>query len=489
MTAFEALVLAREARVSVSLADDGAHIRCRSDDDPTALVLDALRTAKQEIVTLIGRWRALYAKREREHVRSFRAEMATGAYRGLIPRVERLKKLGYAFTPTGRGLRALMAAEALERVVTEWLDDTWPGPMEASCCALCGGGKLWSGDPLLPIGVRDHVWVHRNCWAPWHAERRRSALRALESVGIAAAPRSRESRPREPEVLTFCEFFAGSGMARAGLGDNWRCLFANDSDGCKAASYAANWGARELCVSDIENVTTADIPGDVVDLMWGSPPCVGFSEAGVQAGFDDERSQCFLVFLRLVEALAREGRAPRMVVIENVAELLRSCAGADIARVRASLERAGYDCAAAVIDAARFTPQSRERVFVIGAQRTLGVDIGEIVDRALAEAPKRSAMTLADVLQDDAMWHAPPETEWLLALMAPTHAAKVADAQQRSQAEGRPIVGCGYRRMRGEKGRRAQRFEVRFDDMAGGLRTAKGGSSREFVAPSTRTAA
>jgi DNA (cytosine-5)-methyltransferase 1 len=85
------------------------------------------------------------------------------------------------------------------------------------------------------------------------------------------------------------------------------------------------------------------------------------------------------------------------------------------------------------------------------------------------------------VLQDDAIWHAPPETERLLSLMAPTHAAKVADARRRSQAERRPIVGCGYRRMRGMEGRRAQRFEVRFDEMAGALRTDKGGSSRQFV--------
>jgi hypothetical protein len=96
-------------------------------------------------------------------------------------------------------------------------------------------------------------------------------------------------------------------------------------------------------------------------------------------------------------------------------------------RARASLERAGYDCATALIDAACFTRQSRERVFVIAAQRSLGVDI---VDRALAAAPMRSAMTLAGVLQDDAMWHAPHETERLLSLMVPTHAAKVADPRR-----------------------------------------------------------
>ncbi len=43
----------------------------------------------------------------------------------------------------------------------------------------------------------------------------------------------------------FYEFFAGRGMVRAGLGPGWSCLFANDIDPKKAASYARNWGDAE----------------------------------------------------------------------------------------------------------------------------------------------------------------------------------------------------------------------------------------------------
>ncbi len=46
--------------------------------------------------------------------------------------------------------------------------------------------------------------------------------------------------------FTFCEFFAGGGMARAGLGDSWRCLFANDFDEKKVSTYKANWGAGDI---------------------------------------------------------------------------------------------------------------------------------------------------------------------------------------------------------------------------------------------------
>lgn len=51
--------------------------------------------------------------------------------------------------------------------------------------------------------------------------------------------------------MTFYEFFCGGGMARAGLGPEWTCLFANDIDRGKAAAYAANWGADRLIVGDV----------------------------------------------------------------------------------------------------------------------------------------------------------------------------------------------------------------------------------------------
>ena len=44
----------------------------------------------------------------------------------------------------------------------------------------------------------------------------------------------------------FYECLAGVGMARAGLGDQWLCLFANDFDREKAATYTLNWGADNL---------------------------------------------------------------------------------------------------------------------------------------------------------------------------------------------------------------------------------------------------
>jgi hypothetical protein len=106
---------------------------CRSRGKASVRVLEALRADKPEIVTLPL---ARHLPPSRARARDFRAKMATATLR-----VERLKELGYAFTPMRCGLRALMAAEAVEHVVTEWLDAHWPGPTPTSRCAHCGPSR------------------------------------------------------------------------------------------------------------------------------------------------------------------------------------------------------------------------------------------------------------------------------------------------------------------------------------------------------------
>ena len=98
-------------------------------------------------------------------------------------------------------------------------------------------------------------------------------------------------------------------MARAGLGNGWKCVFANDFDAKKAASYNANWGGKNLLVGDVAKVTTADLPG-TVDLAWASFPCQDLSLAGSGAGLKGERSGTFWPFWKLMQGLEEEDREP-----------------------------------------------------------------------------------------------------------------------------------------------------------------------------------
>jgi len=301
--------------------------------------------------------------------------------------------------------------------------------------------------------------------------------------------------------LTLYEFFAGGGMARIGLGEGWACAFANDFDPVKAATWRANFGeAPQFREGDVWALHACDLPGRA-DLAWASSPCQDFSLAGARAGLAGGRSSAFFGFWRLIEALAAEDRAPRTLVIENVAGLVTSHGGADFQALCRALAAQGYAFGALEIDAARFLPQSRPRIFVVATQGP--VPVGLVGDspfhsravRAAAEAlpadlarrwvwwslsapPARNTDLAALLEPDDAVdWHDAARTARLVALMAPVHRARLAQQAQR----GERAVGAVYRRTRTEDGQRTQRAEVRFDGLAGCLRTPRGGSSRQTL--------
>ena len=129
----------------------------------------------------------------------------------------------------------------------------------------------------------------------------------------------RENRPDQRagvEMRSYYEFFAGGGMVRAGLGNEWTCAFANDIDLKKGDSYRANWGSDHLKIGDVAKLTTADLPGRAA-LAWASFPCQDLSLAGNGAGLEGRRSGTFWPFWHLVQELRAEGRAPSLVVLEN----------------------------------------------------------------------------------------------------------------------------------------------------------------------------
>jgi len=170
------------------------------------------------------------------------------------------------------------------------------------------------------------------------------------------------------QPFTFYEFFAGGGMARAGLGSKWLCIFANDFDTKKGFSYMQNWGGDSLKISDVANVSIADIPA-TADLAWASFPCQDLSLAGMGAGLKGDRSGTFWPFWKIIRKLGTENRAPKMIVIENVCGTITSHEGKDFSAICKALHDEGYLFGAFVVDAAEFVPQSRPRLFIVGLKQ------------------------------------------------------------------------------------------------------------------------
>lgn len=303
--------------------------------------------------------------------------------------------------------------------------------------------------------------------------------------------------------LSFLEFFAGGGMARIGLGDSWRCLFANDIDPQKCAAYRENFGGGELVEGDISTLDHALLPQTAADLMWGSFPCQDLSLAGARGGIKAERSGHFFSFWRHAEHLIAKGRAPRIIAVENVVGLLTSNGGRDFAAIADLMTQAGYAVTAAVLDAKVFVPQSRPRLFMIAFGKDCVPPVGKdapgdvlapaalhaALDRLPPTARKRwfwldAAPTLnrntrlSDIIEWDAKeWNDPAYTKQLLAMMSNAQRRRL-DALLKNRAR---RAGAAFRRTRIENGITVQRLEARFDGLAGCLRTPAGGSSRQII--------
>ncbi|MGH9959696.1 MAG: DNA cytosine methyltransferase, partial [Pyrinomonadaceae bacterium] len=178
------------------------------------------------------------------------------------------------------------------------------------------------------------------------------------------------------------------------------------------------------------------------------------------------------------------------------------------AAIGTALVDIGYRFGAVVMDAAHFLPQSRPRLFIVAsnAARSLPIRLTtpqpdpvwhppNLVDayRKLSQqsqsawvwwnlpAPPLRTSTLADLIEEEPQgiaWHTAVETSRLLELMSPINRRKVEQAKHAK----RRMVGCIYKRTRQVgHGERAQRAEIRFDDVAGCLRTPAGGSSRQAI--------
>jgi len=300
-------------------------------------------------------------------------------------------------------------------------------------------------------------------------------------------------------------------MARAGLGPHWTCLFANDLDPRKSAAYRWNWGSQELLTKDVAEIRISDLPAAQAQLAWASFPCQDLSLAGVGAGLNGERSGTFYAFWSLMASLIAERRAPDLIVLENVSGALTSHKGGDFAIICDHLNAGGYSYGALIVDAALFLPQSRPRLFLVCVRKGLAVPKAlrmaspaiwhpanlQKAYAALPErlkgswiwwsmpAPSRRNSILADLIEEQpagVRWRNEAETARLLSLMSDVNLQKVEAAKAAARRAGRRVVGCVYKRTRVDStGAKIQRAEVRFDDIAGCLRTPAGGSSRQLI--------
>jgi DNA (cytosine-5)-methyltransferase 1 len=280
---------------------------------------------------------------------------------------------------------------------------------------------------------------------------------------------------------TMHEFFAGSGLVAYGLKGMFRPVWANDVSDKKASVYRANFDGRHFVLGDIKDVRGADLP--YAHLSWASFPCQDLSLAGSIGGIGAARSGLGWEWLRVLREMPQ---LPRILVAENVPGLLSADKGRHFVKLHDALSGLGYRCGAVLIDAARFVPQSRPRVFVIAVLGDVAIP-SELTGAGPNWLHNKAAADLGKDLHGWVWWRAnlPPERSAQLADVIDFSipydkdgALRLIASRHREMLDGmESAVVTGYRRTRGGR----QCMELRFDGVAGCLRTPEGGSSKQFL--------
>lgn len=291
--------------------------------------------------------------------------------------------------------------------------------------------------------------------------------------------------PEEDARPPFLEFFAGSGLVSHALAPYFSEAWANDICPKKAAVFLANHEGAPFALCSINDVSGKRLPSSV--LSWASFPCQDLSLAGNGEGIRAKRSGLVWEWLRVMGEMPQR---PPLLAAENVVGLVSTDEGAHYRELHAALVKRGYKVGAMLLDAVHWLPQSRPRIFVVA------VDARARIPQKLASGkptwahsaaiqkaatgldgwvwwnlprPEKRSVTLSKVVEFSLPCQDAATSRKNLAMVPPAH-------MRRLQESGLSVVP-GYKRIRNKK----QVLELRFDDIAGCLRTPAGGSSRQYL--------
>ncbi|WP_211827280.1 DNA cytosine methyltransferase [Streptomyces alfalfae] len=300
--------------------------------------------------------------------------------------------------------------------------------------------------------------------------------------------------------LNAAEFFAGIGLARLGMeAAGIKVTWANDLSSDKREMYLGHFGqgeANHYKLADIkavaENLDDYDVPRNLA-LAWASFPCTDLSLAGGRKGLAGKHSGTFWNLVAILEKLGAD--RPPVVALENVNGFATSHKGEDLKAAIRALNGVGYSVDVITLDARSWVPQSRPRLFLIAALKVpeqvqfpshalrprwldaIFADDSLRTHQAQLPAPPEHRSTgwtsiVDQVPLSDPRWWDESRMEKFNSELSAVQMQKIAGISSSAVS-----YRTAYRRTRNGK----PAWEIRADDIAGCLRTAGGGSSKQAV--------
>jgi len=199
---------------------------------------------------------------------------------------------------------------------------------------------------------------------------------------------SDNSQHRRPIAV---DLFAGAGGMTLGFEQaGFDVLAAVELDPIHASVHEYNFPfwttiCRSVSNTSAQEIRQKSVIGDLdIDVVFGGPPCQGFSLMG-KRDVKDDRNSLVLSFLHLVLDLK-----PKYFVMENVRGMTIGKQRSVLERVMTEFQEHGYEVLEnpQVLNAANYgVPQNRQRLFLLGCRQGLTLPS---YPQAKTSAPKKS---------------------------------------------------------------------------------------------------
>lgn len=163
------------------------------------------------------------------------------------------------------------------------------------------------------------------------------------------------------ETMRVASLFAGIGGICLGFKQaGFDIVWANERDAAACKTYRFNFGNSYLQEGDIRNIQAKNIPD--FDALTAGFPCQSFSTAGFKKGFRDPRGNLFFEIIRIVEE-----KRPRIILLENVENIVEHNNQKTFLTIFNSLSECGYDVKYRTLQPFDYAgiPQRRKRVFIV----------------------------------------------------------------------------------------------------------------------------
>ena len=160
---------------------------------------------------------------------------------------------------------------------------------------------------------------------------------------------------------TLVDLFCGTGAFSYAFHktDKVDTIFANDMLDSSEEIFNLN-NVIKLTKQNLIDIKDTDIPKS--DILTAGFPCQPFSIAGMQKGFDDERSNVFWKILSIIK-----NNEPKIVILENVKNLQSHDNGKTFKIIIENLEKLNYYIKYSILNTSKITgiPQNRERIYIV----------------------------------------------------------------------------------------------------------------------------